>query len=126
MFQNINQHKYSQKDKKEVLQTLIQDIIIIHDDILEHFLPQHTKTTANCLSQEVINSLCNKLELFKSILHNLNSVDDIDSKLKYIESIFQQEEEEEDIPFQSYTNLNITMITLRIIYIKKVIIQKLF
>ena len=109
MFQNINQHKNTQKDNKEVLQTLIQDIIITHDDILEHFPPQHTKTIVNCLSWEVINSLCNKLELFKSILHNLNSIDDIDSKIKYIESIFQQEEGEESIPFQSYNNLSITI-----------------
>ena len=103
LFQNINQHKLSQNDNKEVLQTLIQDIIITHDVILEHFPPQHAKTIANCLSKEVINSLFDKLELFKSILHNLNCIDDINSKIKYIESIIQQEEEEENIPFQSYT-----------------------
>ena len=103
LFQNINQHN------KEVLQTLIQDIIIIQDEILKHFPPQHTETVTTCLRQEVINSLCNKIELFKSILHNLNSIDDIDSKLKYIESLFQQEEEEESIPFQSYTNFEITI-----------------
>ena len=107
LFQNINQHKFSQGDNKEVLQTLIQDIIITHDDILEHFPSQHTKTITNCRSQEVINSLFDRLELFKSILHNLNSIDDINSKIKYIESIFQQEEE--SIPFHSYTNLNITI-----------------
>ena len=87
----------------------MQDIIITHDVILEHFPPQHAKRIANCLSQEVINILFDKLELFKSILHNLNSIDDINSKIKYIESIFQQEEEEENIPFQSYTNFNITI-----------------
>ena len=87
MFQNINQHKFSQKDNKEVLQTLIKDIYFTHDDILEHFPPQYTKIITNCLSQEVINSLFNKLQLFKSILHNLNSIDDIDSKIKYIKSI---------------------------------------
>ena len=89
MFQNINQDKLAQKDNKEVLQTLIQDIIITHDDILEHFPPQHAKIIANCLSQEVINSLFDKLGLFKSILHNLNSIDDINS--------------------QSYINFNITI-----------------
>ena len=76
LFQNINQHN------KEVLQTLIQDIIIIQDEILKHFPPQHTETITTCLRQEVINSLCNKIELFKSVLHNLNSIDDIDSKIK--------------------------------------------
>ena len=30
-------------------------------------------------------------------------------KLKYIESLFQQEEEEESIPFQSYINFEITI-----------------
>ena len=103
LFQNINQHN------KEVLQPLIQDIVIIQDEILKHFPPQHTETVTTCLREEVINSLCNKTELFKSILHNLNGIDDIDSKLKYIESLFQEEEEEESIPFQSYTNFEITI-----------------
>ena len=48
-----------------------------------------------------------KLELVKSILHDLNSIDDTESKIKYFESIFQQEEGEENIPFQSYINFNI-------------------
>ena len=109
MFQNINQHKFFQKDNKEILQTLIKDIFITHDIILEHFPPQHAKIITNCLSQEVINSLFDELELFKSILHHLNSIDDINSKIKYIESIFQQEEEEENIPFQSYINFNVTV-----------------
>ena len=109
MFQNISQHKFSQKDNKKVLKTLIQDIIITHDVILEYFPPQYAKTIANCLSQEVINSLFDTLELFKSILHNLNSIDDINLKIKYLENIFQQKEEEGSIPFQSYVNFNITI-----------------
>lgn len=109
LFQNINQHNHSQKDNKEVLQTLIQDINIIHDDILEHFPSQNTETITTYLRQEVNNSLFNKLDLFKSILHNLNSIDDIDSKLNYIESLFIQEEEEENISLKSYTNFSITI-----------------
>ena len=111
-FNFVSEHKsakFSEKDNKEVSQTLIQDIIITHDVILENFPPQYTKTITNCLSQEVMNSLSDKLELFKSVLHNLNSIDDINSDIKYIESVFQQEEEEESIPFQSYINFNITI-----------------
>ena len=47
---------------------LIQEIVITHDVILEHFPPLHVQTIANYLSQEVINSLFDSLELFKLIL----------------------------------------------------------
>ena len=88
MFQSIIQHKFPQKDNNEVLKTLMQDIIITYDVILEHFSPQHAQVRANCVNQEVISSLFEKLELFKSKLQNINSIDYIESKIKNLKSIF--------------------------------------